>query len=285
MTNLDMRTLLVASLAVYLAVGCVLTYVWARRRAYAGFGEWVVSGWAGFLGVGLVAARGFLPEVFTVLVSNVLIVGVVVLIAAGLDRFAGGTPSRTGCGVLLALVAVYMGYFLWQSPSLKARIVGSSFVIAGLCFRSCYLAWRRVPRVLAGANQLVPVSLLGLGVVYLLRGLLSLKFSGPGEDLLAPSLVHGTVLLISLVGHICTITGLIVLNAQRVERDLQVAMEECKVLRGILPICASCKKIRDDQGAWNQVESYIRQHTEAEFTHGICPDCARTLFPKGGQEE
>jgi hypothetical protein len=46
-----------------------------------------------------------------------------------------------------------------------------------------------------------------------------------------------------------------------------------KTLHGLLPICASCKKIRDDHGYWTQLESYLRQHTDAQFTHGICPDC------------
>lgn len=61
--------------------------------------------------------------------------------------------------------------------------------------------------------------------------------------------------------------------------ELQDALTKIKTLRGLIPICASCKKIRDDQGAWNQLESYICEHTDAEFTHGICPPCARKLYP------
>ena len=54
---------------------------------------------------------------------------------------------------------------------------------------------------------------------------------------------------------------------------------EVKTLGGFLPICSSCKKIRDDNGYWNQIERYIGDHSEAEFSHGICPDCARKLYP------
>jgi CheY-like chemotaxis protein len=60
--------------------------------------------------------------------------------------------------------------------------------------------------------------------------------------------------------------------------ELHQALEQIKTLRGILPICANCKKIRDDQGYWNQVEVYVRAHSEAEFSHGICPECARKLY-------
>lgn len=55
-------------------------------------------------------------------------------------------------------------------------------------------------------------------------------------------------------------------------------LSEIKTLRGILPICANCKKIRDDKGYWNQIESYISAHSEAEFSHGICPECAKELY-------
>lgn len=66
----------------------------------------------------------------------------------------------------------------------------------------------------------------------------------------------------------------------RAAEEQQKAYEEVKILRGFLPICASCKKIRDDEGYWNQIEVYIRDHSEAEFSHSICPDCARKLYPE-----
>jgi PAS domain S-box-containing protein len=55
---------------------------------------------------------------------------------------------------------------------------------------------------------------------------------------------------------------------------------EIKTLRGLLPICAHCKKIRDDQGYWQQIESYVTQHSDADFTHGICPTCFETHYPE-----
>ncbi len=60
--------------------------------------------------------------------------------------------------------------------------------------------------------------------------------------------------------------------------ELKIAMGEVKKLSGFLPICSSCKKIRDDEGYWNQIESYIRDHSEAEFSHSICPECAKKVY-------
>ena len=61
--------------------------------------------------------------------------------------------------------------------------------------------------------------------------------------------------------------------------DLQKALQKVKTLSGLLPICSSCKKIRDDTGYWNILEHYISEHSDAEFTHGLCPECVRRLYP------
>ena len=78
------------------------------------------------------------------------------------------------------------------------------------------------------------------------------------------------------------VTNIKMLNAEKDEviKKLNTALDEIKTLKGILPICASCKKIRDDKGYWNQIESYIKEHSEAEFSHGLCPECAGKLYPK-----
>jgi DNA-binding NtrC family response regulator len=60
---------------------------------------------------------------------------------------------------------------------------------------------------------------------------------------------------------------------------LQDALSNIKALQGLLPICASCKRIRDDKGYWNQIEQYISEHSDAVFTHGICPECLEKLYP------
>lgn len=61
--------------------------------------------------------------------------------------------------------------------------------------------------------------------------------------------------------------------------ELKMALSEVRKLSGLLPICAACKKIRDDKGFWNQIEVYISQHSEAQFSHGICPECCKRIYP------
>jgi len=73
------------------------------------------------------------------------------------------------------------------------------------------------------------------------------------------------------------------LRQQAAHENLEKLLAEVKTLGGMLPICSHCKKIRDDKGYWNQIEAYLNEHTDAEFTHGICPDCAKEAFPKSGK--
>jgi len=70
------------------------------------------------------------------------------------------------------------------------------------------------------------------------------------------------------------------IERQRLMTELQTALNHIEQLQGLLPICSECKKIRDDKGYWNRIESYISQHSGVEFSHGICPDCARKLYPE-----
>jgi PleD family two-component response regulator len=67
---------------------------------------------------------------------------------------------------------------------------------------------------------------------------------------------------------------------ENLKKNIQDALNTVKTLSGLLPICAHCKKIRDDKGYWNQIEAYISEHSEAEFSHSICPECAKKFYPE-----
>jgi DNA-binding NarL/FixJ family response regulator len=80
------------------------------------------------------------------------------------------------------------------------------------------------------------------------------------------------------------------MTLRKVNAELEQALHQVKTLSGLLPICAHCKKIRNDGGYWQAVESYLSAHTELQFTHGFCPDCLKTLYPdfvkaRGGVED
>jgi len=84
--------------------------------------------------------------------------------------------------------------------------------------------------------------------------------------------------LLLAVGFLLWLPGMVAHQAA-IQRDLDKAKQDIKVLGGLLPICAACKKVREDSGYWTQIESYIRDHSEATFSHGMCPDCLKAYYP------
>ena len=87
-------------------------------------------------------------------------------------------------------------------------------------------------------------------------------------------------LVIFLVGNIGQLLNVKMSELKKTNDELHQAQGEIKTLQGILPICSCCKKIRDDKGYWNQLETYIHEHSAALFSHSICPDCMKKLYPE-----
>jgi DNA-binding response OmpR family regulator len=98
------------------------------------------------------------------------------------------------------------------------------------------------------------------------------------QDYLVKSLVDYTMLARSIRYSIERKQSL--LEKDRLIGQLRETLADVKTLSGLLPICASCKHIRDDKGYWHQVESYIQEHSSAVFTHGLCPKCSQKFYPK-----
>jgi hypothetical protein len=95
--------------------------------------------------------------------------------------------------------------------------------------------------------------------------------------------IYLTLIFLSITVLILAVSIISVMRINRLRKkivsDLANALLDVKTLSGLLPICASCKKIRDDRGYWSQIEQYLEQHSDAEFTHSLCPDCAKKLYP------
>jgi hypothetical protein len=142
-------------------------------------------------------------------------------------------------------------------PLLKSYFAFIFSLIPLVCAASVYGRWGG----LAAGLLLVPLDMA------------LFQFSG-GPDEALPLCKNFWV---SNLGAVCI--GAIVGYLYDLNARYRKALEEITILRGILPICASCKKIRDDEGYWNQIESYIQAHSHATFSHGLCPDCAKKLYP------
>ncbi|MCD4690074.1 hypothetical protein K8S17_01290 [bacterium] len=122
--------------------------------------------------------------------------------------------------------------------------------------------------------DLILISIIGLAVL-----VVSMRIE-LFERMFAVSRAHEQWQLDEIFVLLMVLGGCSVVYSFRRWRELSRALHEVRTLRGIIPICAKCKKIRDDDGYWGQVETYVRDHTEAEFSHGLCPECAAELYPE-----
>jgi CheY-like chemotaxis protein len=127
---------------------------------------------------------------------------------------------------------------------------------------------------IVGLFKAVPVVVL-TGISDAELGLAAVK--GGAQDYLIKNEITGALLLRSIQYAIERLK--IIREKEQLIADLQEAMAQIKTLSGLLPICANCKKIRNDKGYWERIETYIAKHTEAQFTHGICPECVKKLYP------
>ena len=111
----------------------------------------------------------------------------------------------------------------------------------------------------------------------------SLALQNGVQDYLNKNTVNGMMLLRSIKYSIERFNNL--REKERLIKELKEALEKVKTLSGLLPICSNCKNIRNDEGYWIQVESYLKSRSDLEFTHGICPDCIKVLYPEFYKKE
>jgi len=148
---------------------------------------------------------------------------------------------------------------------MRLALSGRSGTIVGLDYRG--------RRVLAAYE---PVQELGLGIVAKIDlG----EIRAPFRRAAGVSSLIGLIATLIGSASLLMVTEPLLRALTNTVKKLQAALDRVKQLGGLLPICASCKKIRDDKGYWNQLEAYITTHTDAEFSHGMCPDCIEKLYP------
>jgi hypothetical protein len=176
------------------------------------------------------------------------------MLGASLERPWVG--ALVGCALMLVVAvadyftgpAVTMGILYYGGIGVAAWYVGER-VGVGVAVASA-LCWWLIDRWTAPATP-------GLVVLWNV-GLRVVAFSGFAR----------------LISHLCDMQVRLRATVQQLEHTLH----EVKTLQGLLPICANCKKIRDDHGYWQQVETYLTERTNVTFTHGICPDCMQRLY-------
>jgi hypothetical protein len=176
--------------------------------------------------------------------------------------------SRSGIFVMAGIFIIMLGVVDWVS-GYELQFFVFYFIPISCAAWFCY------------QSQTYTIVLLSTGVWYAADLL-----SGPHYTHFAYGIWNTIIRLVSFLVLAFTVMRIrrFLDSARKISDDLQKALSEVKTLTGLLPICSSCKKIRNDQGYWQQMEEYISKHSDAKFSHGLCQECAGKMLREAGIE-
>ena len=229
--------------SVSMALNAVGFALWSRTP-YGSMGPWAIVG-------DLIHMIGF----------TVLAIGVLCFIGVEFKRRYPALLAGMGLAWLLSMIAFthypMIAYFCLLAP--RSVI----FMVAGI-----WVLKYRKGETVAGRPT--------AGTCLILWGVVNMVSPGLPE----PPMFRIVKLGLMVGLHTATAMGMLVMIVDRYREQAEIQQTRADRLEGLLPICSSCKKIRNDAGDWEPVESYIHDRSEASFTHGICPECIRKLYPE-----
>lgn len=297
--KLDVTTLFAMSLATFFIVAVIGLFYWKTRMTFPGFGHWVSCIAAMAMSMLSMLARPYSPLIISVLPANLFTVLAALLALDGCARFCAG--RRIGWKWYAAALSVNFliaTYFTLADDRLDIRIASLSVICSVILGRAVGLLWGEKTSALRDIARGLAAFFVMWCSLALVRGAYWLFW--PKDALLSAE--FGNTVYFALTGLV--MIGIaycfIMLNNARFEielnlanerlgrslEDLKAAITEIKVLKGIIPVCSFCKAIRDTEtDEWLQFEAYIQHHSDAHFSHSICPTCVKAHYPELSQEQ
>lgn len=256
----------------------LMTAFWVKSGRKASAFLWMIAAWLLSTASVLFTVRTWIPFAASTFAGTIFITQAMLFLLIGVQRFIGLAATwRIGLSVV-ACHGVSLACILAMDSNAEARMLLNSVFWAGLasatvlCFRKAdtnkWMDWYGFPALVFASHAIFH----GLRVLLLLGHL-------AGLQLVSITLLGGVSFAEASAFSVTLFMSLLLSDLRLRNRQLQSALDEVQVLSGLLPICSSCKKIRDDAGYWTKLETYISQHSGAQFSHGLCPDCAMTLYP------
>ena len=239
---------------------------------------WVYGATVGAVGTILMGLGGLVPDWASIVISNLAIAYGYAFVWAGMARHFN-RRVRWNLVFGLPFVSVFpVIWFTYVDPSVGIRTIMMTVLVGGISLaaaRELFLGHAKLGGMAARfmaylfmINSLALFSRIPPALVWM-----------PTESYLATGI--GTMVLFgwTIVFSICYVAGMLLMISDRLNTDLTSLTE-------ILPICSNCRKIRNDEGSWNQLEMYLMDRKNIAFSHGICPECRKTLYPElGGPSE
>lgn len=289
---MDIKTLLLCHLIVCAFFVIAFSIYSLEQKTYRGFKLWSFSALIMTLGFLALILRGLISNGVSIFFMHVFFTLAAVIRLDAINRFMVNKDLNKFVYSLPLLVGLFCIYFYYVDDQILLRSVMSSTAFSLFSLMLSYSLVRHAPP----ENRFLYYTAAGIVAV---RCLTVLTRSWLGHfsnlnQLFDNNIWSAFQLVLGLICEISQHVFFLMMNSKRAESkfieaqsklnatvlDLKKALSEVKRLQGILPICGHCKKIRDDQGAWQGIEKYVHEHSAAKFSHGICPECAIIHYPE-----
>lgn len=262
----------ITNIVVAVMLAGLLTNSWLSQRESESVRGWMISAWLIALTAITFSLRASLPHWFGRLVPTLLVTVFHGALFLSARRTAKQSAPWLLTGLVVAAHAGLLVYFLIMNEPTPWRMAANGVFWMGLSFAS-FLALRRAPEffwkpIFAPADVFLAHAGFHLVRLTLAAGSATNDWGKVYDALQVIGDLEATFFTVALI------VSLLIATLQQRHMELTSARAELETLSGLLPICAWCKKIRDDRGYWQRVEEYFEQRQQIRFTHGICADCA-----------
>lgn len=290
--KIDVKTLFVANILITAFIGLALLLYRKNRKTYPGFRCWIAGNFAITAGYMAFLSRTVVVESVSVILTNCLLFLGILLRLDGSSAFIRDRRVHRSLYLLPLLMAGLLtyGHLTGMTPPVRGATV--STMVALLAGWNALIFINNRNKLQSPISMAMGLAML-LWVFFLMQRAL-FWLQNPTADTFESNFYQIAYTMTALILEVILSTGIFMLNGARLEEeliqtnrsldaaltDLKATMGELKVLTGILPICSHCKKIRDGEtGGWQRMERYISKHSNADFTHSICPDCMKEHYP------
>lgn len=276
--QLDIATLSVIASIVSCSIFISLLVIARDGKYFPGFMDWTIGVIFYSFGFILLSLRNILSDFFSVILANTFILLHFLFRVRAVHRFSKTKQQWALDLIPIILNTILFLYFTYIEPEINYRVVIISIIFSYYSFRNAIIVWKRFPQVLPKAQFTLILTFLIEGFWSILRLVLTLTVEGKILDFMNASVIQATSFIINISALIISSILFLICNIKRLEFELETSKQEMKTLSGMLPICSVCKKIRKNDVEWEVLEQYISDHSEALFTHSICPDCLKNVY-------
>ena len=270
---------MMVSLVVYFVCAMVVIQLWRQnRKRFNGIGFLALNYALQTAGLFALVTRGAIPEGVSIAFTNGLMVAGVIFGYYGFTLFCG-KPQRIRMWVIL-FAAFMLAQFYWYAiePNMMWRKVNSSAVLVVAGLLTAYFLLFMADKTTRYFTSLVGRIHLFYAAFFAVRAVIAFFEHRVNAGFFDPNTWESVLGLFYPPLFVLMTFSVGVMINRRLGWETEQAKAELKVLSGLLPICAHCKNVRDDRGYWNQIETYISLHSEADFSHGICPECEHKYY-------